>query len=83
MPFVAYVHAREPGPPDEPSRPAWEPNWQLWRWVLAGAAFAFISAYSSGAFELLMVLLAFVCACRAATVVLPSLDADGMNEYRQ
>jgi hypothetical protein len=81
MPFIAYVHAREPGPPDEPGRPTWQPNWQIWRWVLAGAAFAFTSAYSSGGFELLMVLLAFVCGCRAAMAALPS--GGGMNEYRQ
>ena len=81
MPFLAYVHARESGPPDERGRPTWEPNWRIWRWVLAGAAFALTSAYSTGAFAVLMVLLAFVCGCRAATAALPS--GDGLNEYRQ
>ena len=82
MPFLAYVHSREAGPPDGPGeRPVWEPNWRVWRWVVAAAVFAVVSVYSSGGFELLMVLLAFVCVCRAATTALPR--GGGLNEYRQ
>lgn len=35
MPFVAYVHAREPDEPEDGGRTPWEPNWRLWRWVAA------------------------------------------------
>jgi hypothetical protein len=35
VPFVAYVHAREPDEPEDGGRTPWEPNWRLWRWVAA------------------------------------------------
>ena len=44
MPFLAYIHAREPDPGPGDERRPWEPNWRLWRWVLAAAVFAFLRA---------------------------------------
>ena len=55
MPFVAYVHAREPDPePDE--RPAWEPEWRLWRWVAAALVLAAGASLTQGLVSLVLVL---------------------------
>jgi len=80
VPFVAYIHAHEPEPPDD-GREAWEPNWRLWRWVLAGLVFAYAATRSHGALEFLLVLIVFAFGCRAVLELLP--DGDGMREYRQ
>lgn len=80
VPFLAYVHSRDPGEPPE-GRPAWEPNWRLWRWVGAAAVVAFVATHTGGALQALLVFIVFAFACRAALEVLP--DGDGMREYRQ
>lgn len=80
MPFVAYVHAREPGPPED-QRPPWEPNWRVWRWVGAAAVAGYASANSEGAVGALMMLLVFAFVCQAAAEALPK--GDGLREYRQ
>jgi hypothetical protein len=82
MPFLAYVHSREPDPPDSgPGRQPWEPNWRVWRWI-AGAVLAIYGATrSDGAAEALLVLIAFVLICLAAEAALPS--GDGLREWRQ
>jgi hypothetical protein len=70
-----------PPPPGEPARPAWEPNWRLWRWVALAVA-AFAGADAAGGFvSYLLVCAALAFACRAVCVVLPPLD--GLREYRQ
>jgi hypothetical protein len=80
VPFVAYVHAHEPDPdPDE--RPAWEPNWRVWRWVLAGLVLAGAASMTQGLVSLALVLAVFVFGCRAALEALP--DGDGLREHRQ
>jgi hypothetical protein len=81
MPFLAYIHAHEPDPGDGDERRPWEPNWRLWRWVLAAVAFALASGESTGAIQALLVFIAFGLICRAVTELLP--DGDGMREYRQ
>lgn len=80
VPFVAYVHASDPRPePDE--RPAWEPNWRIWRWVGLAALAAVAATAADGAVEALLVFIAFGLVCRAAVEALP--DGDGLREYRQ
>jgi hypothetical protein len=81
VPFLAYIHAHEPDPGDGDEPRPWEPNWRLWRWVMAAAVFAFASSYSTGAFEAALIFIAFGLACRAVQEWLP--DGDGMREYRQ
>jgi hypothetical protein len=80
MPFVAYVHAREPDPPEDPRQP-WEPNWRVWRWVGAAAVAGYASAHSEGAVSALMMLFVFGFVCQAAAEALPK--GDGLREYRQ
>jgi cytochrome b len=80
MPFVAYVHARDPEP-DPPERPAWEPNWRLWRWLIAAAFVAYGAARTEGAMELALVFVLFGLVLRAAAELVP--DVGGMRDYRQ
>jgi hypothetical protein len=80
VPFVAYVHAREPDP-QEGQRPPWEPNWRIWRWVGAAAVAGYASARTRGAASAVLMLLVFVFVCQAAAAALPS--GDGLREYRQ
>jgi hypothetical protein len=80
MPFVAYVHAedREPGPE---GRPPWEPNWRVWRWIVAAVFVAYAATRTDGAVEALLVFVVFGLACRAALEALP--NGDGLKEYKQ
>jgi hypothetical protein len=80
VPFVAYVHAHEPGPPED-RRPVWEPNWRVWRWVLAAAALGYASGHTHGAVSAVLTLTVFVCVCQAGAEALPR--GDGLREYRQ
>jgi hypothetical protein len=80
VPFLAYVHASDPDPRDEGPRP-WEPNWKVWRWVLAAVIVAFAATRSEGALEALLVFVVFGLVCRAALEALPG--GDGLREYRQ
>ena len=80
MPFVAYVH--EPnGDPPTPGRPAWEPNWRVWRPLGLALLGIFAAANTSGAASVLLVFLVFALVCRAITALLP--EWNGMSEYRQ
>ena len=80
MPFVAYVHASEPDPAPN-GRPAWEPNWRLWRWVLAAIPLSIAADRSHGVVAFLLVLAVFTLVCKAVAELWP--DGDGMSEYRQ
>jgi hypothetical protein len=80
VPFVAYVHAQEPDPPEDRRAP-WEPNWRIWRWIGAAALAGYASAHSGGAVSALLMLVVFVCVCQAAAEALPK--GDGLREYRQ
>ena len=80
MPFVAYVHAREPEPPED-RRPVWEPNWRVWRWVAVAVAAAFASAHTHTMVSAGFTLVAFVSVCQAAAEALP--NGDGLSEHRQ
>jgi hypothetical protein len=80
VPFVAYVHASDEGPPAGGRRP-WEPNWRVWRWI-AGAALACYAATKADGFaRALLVLIAFTLVCLAVETALPR--GDGIREYRQ
>jgi hypothetical protein len=80
MPFVAYVHAQDPDPPEDRRAP-WEPNWRVWRWVGAAGVLAYGSAHTRGALSALLMLAVFVFVCQAAAEALPK--GDGLREYRQ
>jgi len=80
VPFVAYVHANEPEPTPG-GRPAWEPNWRLWRWVLAAIPLSIAADRSHGVVALILVLAVFTLVCKAIAELWP--DGDGMREYRQ
>jgi hypothetical protein len=80
VPFVAYVHARDPDPP-EGRRATWEPNWRVWRWVVAAAVAGFASAHTHGAAAAVLMLIVFACVCQAAAEALP--NGDGLRQYRQ
>ena len=81
MPFVAYVHARDPDEPEEEGRAPWEPNWRLWRWVGAAVLVALPATLTNGIVELVLVLVVFGLCFRAALELLP--DGDGMRQWRQ
>jgi hypothetical protein len=80
VPFVAYVHAREPEPPED-RRPVWEPNWRVWRWVALAAGAGYASAHTHAMLSALFTLVAFVSVCQAAAEALPR--GDGLREHRQ
>ena len=80
MPFVAYVHAEDREPRPEERRP-WEPNWRIWRWVVAAVVVSYAATRSDGALEALLVFVVFGLICRAAVEALP--NGDGLKEYRQ
>jgi hypothetical protein len=79
VPFVAYVHAREPDPQE--GRRAWEPNLRVWRWVLAAVVVAYASAHTSGALSALLTMAVFVLVCQAAGEAIPR--GEGLRAYRQ
>jgi hypothetical protein len=80
VPFVAFVHARDPDPLAGGRRP-WEPNWRMWRWI-AGAVLAIYAATKAdGGAQALLVLIAFALVCLAAEAALPR--GDGLREWRQ
>ena len=79
MPFLAYIHAEEPDP--RPARPPWEPNWRVWRWVLASVVVFFAATQTEGPVEALLAFVIFGLVCRALVELIPR--GDGMNQYRQ
>jgi hypothetical protein len=81
VPFVAYVHAQEPDPPEDEGRTPWEPNWRLWRWVVAAIVLSYVASLTGGWFKAGLVLVVFALCGRAALELLP--DGDGMREWRQ
>jgi len=83
VPFLAYIHSREPDPPlggDDRPQP-WEPNWRVWRWVAAAAVLGYGAVRSDGAVEALLVILIFGFCCQAFVEALPR--GDGLREWRQ
>jgi hypothetical protein len=83
MPFLAYVHAREP---DEPAgsgdeRRPWQPNWRLWRWVSTALVVSFAASHTGGAVQALLVFIVFALGIRAVGEVLSW--GDGLSEWRQ
>jgi len=81
MPFVAYVHARDPDEPEDEGRTPWEPNWRLWRWIGAALPVALAATLTNGLAELVLVLVVFGLCCRAALELLP--EGDGLRQWRQ
>jgi hypothetical protein len=77
---VLLIEERPFAPPP-PSRPAWEPNWRVWSWVLA-ALLASAGGFVTGGFaSYVFVVLAFAFALCALDRALPYKD--GLREYRQ
>jgi hypothetical protein len=79
MPFLGYIHAEEPD--SGPGRRAWEPNWAVWRWIVAAAVISYGAAHTDGALSVLLVFVIFALVCRAVLEALP--NGDGLREYRQ
>jgi len=79
VPLLAYVHAQDPDPGPEGPRP-WEPNWRVWRWIVAALVVAYGTTYTEGALEALLVFVVFGFVCRAAVEALPD---GGLREWRQ
>jgi hypothetical protein len=80
VPLIAYVHASGPDEPPRDRRP-WEPNWRLWRWLLAAVVVGYAAAHAAGAVQTLLVLVVFGLCCRAVVELLP--EGDGLREWRQ
>ena len=76
MPLLAYVRA-----PEQARRPHWEPDWRVWRWVLAAIVAGFAAAHSGGAVSVLLLFAVFGLVCRALSEALPW--GDGLSEWRQ
>jgi len=81
VPFVAYVHAREPDEPEGDGRAPWEPNWRFWRWIAAAVVLTYGADRVDGALQYLLVMIVFALCCRAAVELLP--DGEGLREWRQ
>ena len=79
MPFLAYVDAR----PDEPGdrRPAWEPNWRVWRWVGAAVVVGFAAGHAAPAIQYLLLLVVIALVCQAIDEAMPSMR--GLRDWRQ
>jgi hypothetical protein len=76
VPFIAYVYAEE-----DTGRPPWQPNWRVWRWLLAALPTAFAAAHTEGVLSAILVFTVFGLVLRALDDALPSWN--GMREYRQ
>jgi hypothetical protein len=82
LPFLAYVHSREPDPSDSgPRRQPWEPNWKVWRWIAGAALAAYAATQADGVAQAVLVLIAFALVCLAADAALPR--GDGLRQWRQ
>ena len=80
VPFVGYIHAQDRDPRPEGPAP-WEPNWLVWRWILAALPFAYGVARADGAVKTLLAFVVFGLACRVLVELIP--EGDGMREHRQ
>jgi hypothetical protein len=67
--------------PDPPTGPVWEPNWPVWRLVLAAVFIGVAGLITSGFASYVCVVLAFTFALCAFDRALPYKD--GLREYRQ
>jgi hypothetical protein len=76
VPFIAYVHAEEEG-----GRQPWQPNWRVWRWLLAALPTAFAAANTEGVLSVVLVFTVFGLVLRAFEEAMPRWD--GMRDYRQ
>jgi hypothetical protein len=81
VPFVAYVHARQPDEPEDEARTPWEPNWRVWRWVAVAVVVTYGAGRAHGALAYLLVLVVFGLCCRAVQEWLPS--GEGLRDWRQ
>jgi hypothetical protein len=83
VPFLAYVHSRDPDPPpgENPRQAPWEPNWRMWRWIAGTAVAVYAATQTDGALQAVFVIIAFSLGCLAADRWLPR--GDGLREWRQ
>jgi hypothetical protein len=80
--MLMLIDTREQPPPESPSdRPAWEPNWRLWAWVVLSIGTLVAADAVTGFAAYVLACVGLACVCRAICVVTPSLD--GLREYRQ
>ena len=65
----------------EPERRVWEPDWQVWSWILATVAATVATALSSGLVGYVLLCVAIGCAAEAFSRALPY--GGGLREHRQ
>jgi len=77
------IHDRDREPPaqEPPGGAAWEPNWRVWRWVLAAAIVVFAAASTTSGASTLLFLTGFGLCCRSVSEAVPY--GDGLREWRQ
>jgi hypothetical protein len=76
VPLFAYVRT-----PESDHRPQWEPDWHVWRWVIAAVVVGFAAAHSGSALGTLLMFVVFGLVCRAVSEALPW--GDGLRDWRQ
>jgi hypothetical protein len=81
MPFLAFVHSRDPLPDRDEGPQPWQPNWRVWRWAGAAVLLGYASAHAPGAVGAGLALVAFVLVCKAFAAALPY--GSGLREWRQ
>jgi hypothetical protein len=77
--MTMLIHEGDAGGEQTP-RP-WQPNWRVWRWVIAAAVFGYAATATTGAVGVLLVFTAFFAACKALAEAIPY--GYGLREHRQ
>lgn len=80
-PWVVFLIDDRPWRPVPSPDPVWEPNWRVWRWVLAALVMSGGGFVTNGFASYVCVVLAFAFALCALDRALPYKD--GLREYRQ
>ena len=75
MTMLMLIHEEQSGPR------AWQPNWRVWRWVVAAVVVGFAATAATGAIGVLLTFTAFFAACKAVAEAIPY--GGGLSEHRQ
>jgi hypothetical protein len=80
MLFLIDTRERRPSGADG-GRPAWEPNWRLWRWVALTVVAAVAAGATTGLVAYLLICATIAFASWAVCEIVP--DTFGLKDYRQ